>query len=511
MKLLALLLGLLAVPLAARAAEPDMSATFVYFDAATNATLDPVEPQSNSSVSQAALMAIYDPLVKLSDLGEPLPGLARSWSYNDALTEFTLILRPGVTFHDGTKLDAAAVVLNLQRSIGLGGRTGASTQEITGKIASLTARGGDTVVITLKAPNGQVPFLLAMQPGMMISPAALTEGAFGGTLKPIGAGPYKVRQFDAAARTIMDRFDAYWDGTAGRPATFIQQYVPEGRARLNAVRSGQATLAMLDTRQLDDARAAGLTVRVNERNTISDLYLNVSRDTIGKLKVRHALMHAIDRPALAEALGGGVSRPTVQLFSPISRMYDPALEKRFPYDPVKAKQLLAEAGFPNGADINWLMSNTSETRIMAEALQAMVAESGFRMKFDIVDISQYVLFRRPPTRGDIYLGRWGGRADPLQVFQEVASSAGSVNAGGAASPEIDALIDKARAMRLDDPEREKILHQLATLTTELVSHIALMTRPNIYAFRGDCVLNLTAYLPTGSDRFNDVRVNRTCK
>ena len=207
----------------------------------------------------------------------------------------------------------------------------------------------------------------------------------------------------------------------------------------------------------------------------------------------------------------GVSRPTVQLFSPLSRMYDPALEQRFPYNPAKAKQLLAEAGFPNGADINWLMSNTSETRIIAEAMQAMVAESGFRMKFDIVDISQYVLFRRPPTRGDIYLGRWGGRADPLQVFQEVASSTGSVNAGGAVSPEIDALIDKARAMRLDDPEREKILHQLAKMTTELVSHIALMTRPNIYAFRQGCVLNLTSYLPTGSDRFNDVRVSTACK
>ena len=87
MKTLVLLLGLLTVPLTARTAEPDTGATFVYFDAATNATLDPVEPQSNSSVSQAALMAIYDALVKLSDAGEPLPGLAKSWSYNDTLTE----------------------------------------------------------------------------------------------------------------------------------------------------------------------------------------------------------------------------------------------------------------------------------------------------------------------------------------------------------------------------------------------------------------------------------------
>ncbi len=513
MRRLALLLGFLVTVASARAAEPEANpaAALTYFDAATNATLDPVEPQSNSSVSQAALLAIYDALVRLSDAGDPLPGLAQSWTFNSDLTEFILTVRPNVTFHDGTKLDAATVVRNLQRSIDLGSRTGASTQELTNKIASLTVRGEDTVVIGLKGPNGQIPFLLAMQPGMMIGPAALTPEAFGGTLKPIGAGPYKVRIFEAANRTVMDRFDGYWNGTAGRPATFIQQYVPEARARLNAVRSGQANLILLDNRQIDEAKAAGLAVQVNERNTITDLYVNVSRDTTGKLKVRQALMHAIDRQALADALGGGVSQPIVQLFARGSRMHDPELEKRFPFDPVRAKQLLAEAGFPNGVDINWLMSNTSETRIVAEAVQAMVADSGIRMKLDVVDISQYVLFRRPPTRGDIYLGRWGGRADPLQVFQETASSDGSVNAGGAASPEIDALIAKARAMRLDDPEREKILHHLNRLTTELVSNIALMTRPNVYAFRKGCILNLTSYLNTGSDRFNDVRIGKECK
>lgn len=513
MKRLALIAALaLASPSAAAPdPTPDPRGALIYFDAATNATLDPIEPQSNSSVSQATLLAIYDALIRLSDAGEPSPGLARSWSYNADLTAFTLILRPNVTFHDGTKLDAAAVVTNVRRSIALGSRAGASTQEIASKIVDVTTAGTDTVTIRLKEPNGQLPFLLAMQPGMMISPAALTPDAFGGTLNPIGAGPFKVRAFEAATRTVMDRYDQYWGGIAGRPASFTQQYVPDGRARLNAVRSGQASVALLDTRQIEEARAAGLTVQVNERNTIADLYINVSRETTGKLKVRHALMHAIDRVALAEALGGGVAQPTVQLFSKISRMYNPALEQRFPYDPAKARKLLAEAGFPNGVDINWLMSNTSETRTMAEAMQAMTAESGFRLKFDVVDISQYVLFRRPPTRGDIYLGRWGGRADPLQVFQEVASSEGSVNAGGAATPEIDSLIAKARAMRLDDPAREAILHQLATLTTEQVSHVALITRPNIYAFRKGCVLNLTSYISTGSDRFNDVQVTPACK
>ena len=68
----------------------------------------------------------------------------------------------------------------------------------------------------------------------------------------------------------------------GRPASFTQQYVPESRARLNAVRSGQSNLTLLEGRQIDEAKAAGLSIKVNERNTITDLYINVSRDTTGK-------------------------------------------------------------------------------------------------------------------------------------------------------------------------------------------------------------------------------------
>src|SRR4051794_36627011 len=93
-------------------AAPDFNpdATLVYFDAIGNQTLDPQEPQNNSSFAQGVLMAVYEPLIRLDEKGEPRPGLARSWEYNADLTVLTIKLRPGVTFHDGTKFDAAAVV-----------------------------------------------------------------------------------------------------------------------------------------------------------------------------------------------------------------------------------------------------------------------------------------------------------------------------------------------------------------------------------------------------------------
>ena len=487
------------------------NATLIYFDAVSNQTLDPQEPQNNSSFAQGPLMAIYDSLLSLNDAGEPKPGLALSWQYTPDLTEITLKLRPGVTFHDGAKFNAAAVARNFERSAALGLRAGFATSETMNQIAAVETEGEDIVRLKLKGPNGQMPYLLASQAGMMISPAVLTENAFGAALKPVGTGPFRVRSFESNVRTIMDRYDGYWGATAGRPAAIEHHFISDSRARLNALRSGQAGLALIDPRQIAEAKAAGFTVQVNEKNSTWDIYLNVKRETIGKLKLRQAFMHAMDRQAVSDGLGYGASQPTAQLFAKSSPMYDKALDELYPFDQAKAKQLLAEAGYPNGVDITWVLLNTTEYKQLAEALQAMLGEVGIRIKFDVVDISQYVTFRRPPTRGDIMMARWGGRPDPLQAFQEVAGTGGSVNAGDAAVPEIDVLIDKARRLDPADPARMEVLRQLARLTTEQASHFGIMTRSNVYAYKPGCISGIPAYLPTGNDRINDVRVGVGCK
>src|SRR3954451_17152719 len=94
-------------PAVAADPPPNPNATLIYFDAVSNQTLDPQEPQNNSSFAQGVLMASYDSLVRLDASGDPKPGLATSWRYNEDLTEITFTLRKGVTFHDGTPFNAA--------------------------------------------------------------------------------------------------------------------------------------------------------------------------------------------------------------------------------------------------------------------------------------------------------------------------------------------------------------------------------------------------------------------
>ena len=498
-------------PTSASAADANKGATLIYYDAVGNETLDPAEPQSGSSFSQEVLLALYDTLVRLDDAGNPTPGLAESWVASPDLTSFTFTLRRGVKFHDGTELTADTVKRNIDRSIALGGRASGTMVESVKPIASVEALGPHQLKLHLKAPSGQILYFMGGVAGMVASAGSVTGDAFGVTFKPVGSGPYRVKAFESNVKTIMVRNDDYWGGPGGRPAAFEHHYVPDGRARLNALRSGQANLVLIDPRQIPEAKGAGLAVQVNEKNGVWDIYLNLSRVPLDDLKVRRALMHAIDRPVLAEALSFGSGKPTVQLFAQSSPVYDPALEALYPFDQKKARALLAEAGHKDGIDITQLLLNTTEYKQLAEALQAMLSEVGIRVKFDVVDASQFNVFRRPPYRGDYLMARWGGRADPLQTFQELVATGGTYNPVGVANPEIDTLIAKARALLPEDPARLQVLRQINRVSVEYVSNAPLMTRSNVYAYKPGCILGLTPYLAMGDDRFNDVQVAQACK
>ncbi len=499
----------LSVPAVAR--EANSAATLIYYDAVGNETLDPAEPQSGSSFSQEALLALFDTLVRLGDDGTPGPGLAESWTAAPDLMAFTFQLRPNVVLHDGSKLDAALVKANIERHIGLGRRISGTMAESLRQIAAVEVLGPLQVKFALKAPSGQIPYFMGGIGGMIASAASLAGDAFGSSFKAVGAGPYRLKNFESNVKTVMVRNDAYWGGTAGRPAGFEHHYVPDGRARLNAVRSGQANVVLIDPRQIPEAKSAGLAVQVNEKNGVWDVYINLSHAPLKDLKVRQAWMHAVDRVALAEALSFGSGKPTVQFFAQSSPLFDPELEKIYPYDPKRAKALLAEAGYKDGIDITQILLNTTEYKQLGEALQAMLAESGIRVKLDVVDASQFNVFTRPPHRGDILMARWGGRADPLQTFQELIATGATYNPSGVAHPEIDTLLAQAKALLPEDAERLKILRRVARVAVENAANMPLMTRSNVYAYKPGCIQGLTPFLAIGDDRFNDVQVAANCK
>ena len=493
----------------ALAADPAVNpdATLVFYNLAGNQTLDPADPQNNSSFAHDSLLAIYETLIRLDDAGNPGPGLAEAWTRSPDLTDIVLTLRKGATFHDGTLVTAAAVAQSFERNSALGKAAGSSIQEAMGLIAAIEAIDDRTIRLKLKTPSGQIESWLGGTAGMIMAPSAYANGP----LKPVGAGPYRVRAFDANTKTIMVRNDTYWGGAAGRPAALELHYVPDGRARLNAVRSGQATVALLDPRQIQEARSAGLTVQVNEKAAFWTMYFNISKAGLSDERIRRAVMHAIDRDALSDALGFGSTRATAQIFANASPLAIPELDKKYPYDPAKARALLAEAGLKDGFDVNVLMLNNSEFRQLGEALQAILAESGIRVKFDVVDVSQFPLFFQKPPRGDMMLGRYGGRSEPVQALYELIATGGPFAPGGAVTPEIDTLLAKAKVMDSRDPARLAVLRAVSTRASDTAAIVPIMSRSNVYAFKPGCVVDLPAYLPGGADRLNDTKVAAGCR
>jgi peptide/nickel transport system substrate-binding protein len=254
------------------------------------------------------------------------------------------------------------------------------------------------------------------------------------------------------------------------------------------VRSGQATLALLDARRMPEAKAAGLTVRVNEKNAFWVLYFNLTRAGLSDVRVRRAIMHAIDRDALADALIFGSGRATEQIFAAASPLNIKALDERYPFDQRKAKALL-----------------------IAEALQSMLGEVGIRLKFDTVDVSRFPLFFQQPPRGDMMLGRFGGRSEPVRMPHELVATGGPFSPGGGASPEIDRLIGEAKQLVGTDPRHGEVPREVVDMASDAVSLVPIMTRANVYAFKPGCVMNLAPYLPGGADRFNDVRIGTKCR
>lgn len=294
--------------------------------------------------------APYDPLLRLDPKANVTPNLATEWTYEDARnTVLNLTLRSDVTFTDGTKFDATAVKVNFDHN-----RTGAN--EVAGQlkgIKSVDVVDATHVKITLSAPDPSFVPNIASGAGMMASPTAIADGS----LKdgPVGTGPYVLDKAATTAGSVYTfvRNEKYWNKSAFPFAKVVFKPMTDGTAALNALRSGQVDGALLTTaKNIPAATSGGLKILQYPPGDISGVYI---WDRAGKLckpladvRVRQAINLAFDRKAIVEKVMLGLGQPTEQVFNPASTAYDASLNDRYPYDPQKARSLLAAAGYGNG-------------------------------------------------------------------------------------------------------------------------------------------------------------------
>jgi peptide/nickel transport system substrate-binding protein len=333
---------------------------------------------------------VYDSLLRLDPQANPTANLATEWSYDSTNTVLTLKLRTDVKFTDGTAFDAEAVKANLTHT-----QTG--TNEAAGQlkvVKSVEAVDAGTAKITLSAPDPSFVANLGSVAGMMASPKAIQAG----TLKnePVGSGPYTLDKAATTAGSVYTfvRNPNYWNTSAFPFDKIVLKPLTDPTAVLNALRSGQVNGAVLTNAQnIAPAKSSGLTVTEYTPGDVEGLYIWDRGGTIvkalGDVRVRQALNYAFDRDAIVKTAKQGLGEPTAQVFNPTGSAFDASLNQKYTYDPTKAKQLLAEAGYPNGFEVT--MPDVSAVFPSQQALMTQqLADIGVKVKIDKIPVDQLI-------------------------------------------------------------------------------------------------------------------------
>jgi peptide/nickel transport system substrate-binding protein len=324
----------------------------------------------------------YEPLIVRLENGSLASGLATSWHYvGSGNTTFVLNLRGGVKFSDGTTLTAQDVVNDFQYLLKAGGQM---APFFTGDSFAVT--GPMQVTITAKTPNPEFPFLLTQDynAGDIISPDGLKDTGALGT-KTFGAGPYEL---DAAETVSGSTYTYtpnpyYYDKAAVHWKKVVIKVIENPQSILEALKTGEVNLTQGDASTLKAAEQAGLTV--TQAPLIWEGVVLADRDgtmvkALASVQVRQALNYATNRSALVNALFAGVGTPTEQVTVPGGYGYLTSLNSAYPYDPAKAKQLLAAAGYPHGFTMSMVTADYDEENLLAQALAQEWAQVGVTVK-----------------------------------------------------------------------------------------------------------------------------------
>lgn len=301
--------------------------------------------------------AVFDTLLYGASDGSIEPNIATDFVYSSDNKELTLTLRDDVEFTDGTALTADVVKENLERFKNGGGAYSGDLANVD----SIEAPDATTVVLTLSAPDPALLAYLSREAGLIAAPA--TFDAEDAATNPIGSGAYILDQDSTTTGTsyVFTKNPDYWNPDAQHWDTVTMNVLADPTAGVNAVQAGEVdTMVLTDNNNLDQIEAAGFTLAASELNFQGLLLLDRGGElnpAMGDVRVRQAVNYALDREGLLEALQLGNGTVTTQVFNKASAAYDPELDSFYSYDPDKARELLADAGYSDGLELE--MSSTS--------------------------------------------------------------------------------------------------------------------------------------------------------
>ncbi len=327
--------------------SPAVGDTLVYGRGEDANTLDPIHTDIGESVK--VMINLYDQLVTYADDSmELVPALATQWSHSDDGLTWTFQLRDDVKFHDGTPMNADAVVFSFNRMLAKNDPLPRPYQIYYLDIERVTAKDAHTVEFKLKQPSAVFLQNLAMFSASIVSPTAVDKyGAEYGE-HPVGTGPFKLAAWERKQSIVLDAFDDHWRGGPGvERAIFLS--VSENATRAQQLRRGESQIA--DDLSPSDlaalARESTMTVQEEVGLNVCYLAMQMEKSQLKHRDVRLAIWHALDKAELIRVAYGGKASPAVNMCPPSMWGHNNKLVDRL-YDVAIAKELLSECAAREG-------------------------------------------------------------------------------------------------------------------------------------------------------------------
>lgn len=440
-------------------------------------SLDPAEARSFEAIKVADWT--FDGLVRFDGNSHKIvPALAESWEVSDDGLEWTFNLRDGVTFHDGTPLNADAVVFSLERQRDKDHpyhcdkclRWNAKFSAIE----KVEAVDESTVKITLSEPSPTLLVNLAFYIGYIVSPTAVKADPEGFRSNPVGTGPFKFVRWERDNLLEYERNDDYYLG-APKIEKLVVRVIPDNDVRLLALKKGEVQLIYgVPFPQFGEIESdPSLTMLTSPTLGISFMALNTEEEPFDDLNVRQAINHAINKDRLFKTVFFGRGDIADQVIPPSWWGHSDNVTT-YDYDPDKAKALLAEAGYPDGFKttlISWASPRPylPAPRDAVSLIKADLARVGIDVE---IDTMKWSTFREARGKGGygMSMGGWiSGTLDPDGIIYPLFHSSGirvndSLNWARWRNEEADKLLDQARGI-YDKEERAALYRKAADIMT----------------------------------------------
>lgn len=424
-------------------------------------SLDPANmEQSTSPYAQPA----YDALINVEPDGTLVPGLATEWEFTDDENKvFEITLREGVTFSDGAELDADALIVNLEHL-----DTGTSNVATLVNGGSYEKVDDYTVRITWDDPRPLAPQALTQRwvAGMVASPDAIQNDPDGLATQTAGAGPYALNaeRTIAGSSYVYTARDDYWDPDSVLWEEVVITVMDNADQRLNALRTGEVQYAGGDLGTAQAAVDAGLQVLYAPTVVYGINFLDRDGELgtpIGDVQVRQAINYALDRDGIQEALLGEYGFATDQVVIPSEPGYVEDLDGHYPFDQDRARELLAEAGYEDGFELNLVASTSAVQALLAQVLVEQLAQVGITVNLDSRPSADYF---EGMTGGTFEAAAMGYGNQPMPMMYDGLFGPDAIfNALGTESETIEEAMAEAL---VSSPERATELYE--EIMTELV-------------------------------------------